>query len=53
MHVASIETETGENPLSASGPFAEFQRGLRARCDEQPVAVDLEEIGSYRMLGAG
>ena len=48
VHFASIETESGENPLSNSPAFQAFQTGIRDRCEEPPVATDLEEVGSYQ-----
>jgi len=51
VHVASIETADGENPLRKTAAFKAFQSDLRERCDEPPVAVDLTEIGSYRFFG--
>jgi hypothetical protein len=50
VHIASIETENGENPLSQSSAFKSFQENIKDRCDEPPVAVDLHTIGSYRFL---
>ena len=52
VHIASIESEDGRNPLADTAAFKTFQAGIRDRCEEGPVAVTLEEIGSYRMLGA-
>ncbi len=51
VHIASIETDDGNNPLSQSEAFQAFQAEIRDRCEEPPVAVDLNEIGSYRLLG--
>jgi len=51
VHLASIETTDGENPVPKTAAFKAFQSGLRERCDEPPVAVDLKEIGSYRFFG--
>ena len=51
VHIASIETENGENPLLQSSAFKTFQAGIRDRCEEPPVAVELGEIGSYRFFG--
>jgi hypothetical protein len=51
VHIASIETEDGSNPLDGSQSFRAFQEGIRDRCEEPPVAVELQEIGSYRVLG--
>ena len=50
VHIASIETENGENPLSQSSAFKSFQENIKARCEEPPVVVDLHTIGSYRFL---
>jgi hypothetical protein len=51
VHLASTETGDGHNPLSEVEAFARFQEGIRDRCDEAPVATELREIGSYRLLG--
>ena len=51
VHIASIETDDGNNPLSQSTAFRVFQEEIRDRCEEQPVAVDLNEIGSYGFFG--
>jgi hypothetical protein len=48
VHVAVLEG--GENPLSTSAAFAEFQSGIRERCVEGPVAADASVVGSYRFL---
>jgi len=50
IHVASIETENGENPLSLTEAFKAFQSDLRDRCEELPVATKLEDVGSYRFF---
>jgi hypothetical protein len=52
VHVVSIETADGENPLSQIEAFARFTENVRDRCDEPPVVNGLEEIGSYRLFGA-
>jgi hypothetical protein len=50
IHVA----EHGDpNPLATTAAFQRFTEGVRKRCDEPPVVTELEEIGSYRLLGAG
>ena len=51
VHIASIETEDGSNPLAESEAFKSFQAQIRDRCEEPPAAVDLFEIGSYRLFG--
>jgi hypothetical protein len=50
VHIASIETEGGDNPLAASPAFKAFQAEIKDRCEEPPVAVDLHEIGSYKFF---
>jgi hypothetical protein len=50
VHIASIETDDGSNPLSETLAFRTFQKGIKDRCDEPPVAVELEEVGSYRVF---
>jgi hypothetical protein len=51
IHVASIETANGENPLTKTVAFKAFQAKLRERCEELPIAVVLTEVGSYRFFG--
>jgi hypothetical protein len=51
-HLVSIETDSGENPLARLPAFQAFQAGIRDRCEEQPVATVLEEVGSYKVFGA-
>lgn len=50
IHVASIETDDGSNPLREIAAFADFTRDIGARCDEPPVAVDAHLVGSYGFL---
>ena len=45
IHLA--EYEDTRDPLTELKAFAEFREGIRARCDEQPAASELQEIGSY------
>ena len=47
VHIASIETDDENNPLSRSAAFQTFQAEIRDRCEEPPVAVDIHEIGNY------
>jgi hypothetical protein len=51
VHVASVETADGSNPLSASAAFAEFQRELPDRCVEQPAPSAATLVGSYGFFG--
>ena len=50
-HVALVDTDDGENPLSEVKAFAGFQKGIGERCDEPPVATPMREVGSYRLFG--
>jgi hypothetical protein len=50
VHVASIETDDGSNPLAETSAFAEFQREIEDRCSEQPAAQDATLVGSYRFF---
>jgi hypothetical protein len=51
VHLASIETADGQNPLSQSNAFKAFQERIKERCEEPPVAVEINEVGSYRLFG--
>ena len=47
VHIASIETEDGRNPLTETSAFQAFVQDIGDRCDLPPVSVGLREIGSY------
>ena len=47
VHVASIDTEDGSNPLGSISAFADFTRDIAARCVEPPAAQAAEVVGSY------
>jgi len=47
VHIASVETNDGSNPLAATQAFKKFQETLKGRVEEPPVAVELHEVGSY------
>jgi hypothetical protein len=51
VHLASVETEDGRNPLSGVKAFNEFTANARDRCDEPPVTTELREIGSFNLFG--
>lgn len=51
VHLASIETDDGHNPLSDVVAFREFSRSIGDRCDEPPATAELGEIGSFRFFG--
>jgi hypothetical protein len=48
VHVAR---HAADNPLPKIAAFQRFQEGIRDRCEEAPVATQLEEIGSYPAFG--
>jgi len=50
VHIASIETADGVNPLVALPSFKEFSARIKDRCDEPPVTAELHEVGAYRLL---
>jgi len=50
IHIASVETADGANPLTALAAFQAFTAQIKDRCEEPPVTVELHEVGSYRML---
>jgi len=51
MHVVSVETEDGSNPLREIGAFKDFTAAIQDRCEEQAVTVQLQEVGSYGFFG--
>ena len=51
VHVASIETTDGSNPLGNLAAFGAFQEEIEERCEVQPEVTDLEEIESYGFFG--
>jgi hypothetical protein len=48
VHVASVDTDDGTNPLASTAAFAEFQRQIADRVAEGPVASKATVVGSYR-----
>jgi hypothetical protein len=47
VHIASIETEDGRNPLTEAAAFQAFVQDIGDRCDEPPASAGLREVGSY------
>lgn len=47
VHIASIETADGSNPLAASPAFQAFQSTLKSRVEVPPQATWLTKVGSY------
>ena len=50
VHIASVETSDGSNPLVALAAFKEFTAQIKDRCEEPPVTAELTEVGSYRLF---
>jgi hypothetical protein len=48
VHVASVETDDGVNPLTATSAFPDFLRDIGDRLDEGPSASDATVVGSYQ-----
>lgn len=51
VHIASIETADGSNPLTALDAFKAFTAQIRDRCEEPPVSSEMSEIGNYQLFG--
>jgi hypothetical protein len=49
VHLA--ETEAGQTPLSELTAFRAFQKEIADRCDEPPVVMKLDRVGSFRLFG--
>lgn len=52
MHLAVVDTADGSNPLPALAAFQAFTAEIRDRCEEPPVGVELQRVGSYAWVGA-
>ena len=50
IHIASIETEDGSNPLSALDEFRAFTEDIASRCEEPPLALNAKIIGNYQLF---
>lgn len=51
VHVASVSTANGENPLTRVPAFQAFVADIQSRCDEAPAAVELAPVGDYGLIG--
>jgi hypothetical protein len=47
VHVASIATPDGTNPLAANAAFGTFQQEIADRCEEGPLVMTAAVVGSY------
>ncbi|HZV64161.1 MAG TPA: hypothetical protein VFG03_04525 [Telluria sp.] len=50
VHIVSQEGG-GEDSLLGLPAFRAFIAGIRDRCEERPLSVELSEIGSYGIFG--
>ena len=50
VHLASIETEDGSNPLASFDAFKAFTQDMASRCEGPPEASEVETIGNYRVF---
>ena len=51
MHIVEVEAADGSNPLRELSAFKAFTAEIQDRCDEQPMSVELQEVGSYNAFG--
>jgi len=47
VHIVSHDEPGGNNALTSLPEFKAFSSGVKDRCEELPVRVELTEIGSY------
>jgi hypothetical protein len=50
VHMASVETADGSNPLESVDEFRAFSKDVADRCDEPPTVQVATLIGSYRLF---
>ncbi|HSO33795.1 MAG TPA: hypothetical protein VLT33_14785 [Labilithrix sp.] len=48
VHVATVSTADGENPLTALPAFKAFAAGIADRCEERAVNSPATALGAYR-----
>jgi hypothetical protein len=51
VHLAVNEADEGPSPLTTVPAFRRFQEGIRERCAEPPVAVELRQVGAFGLFG--
>ena len=51
IHIVSHEEADGSNALTSLPAFKAFSAGIKDRCKQPPVRVELTEIGSYGFFG--
>jgi len=50
IHIATIDTADGSNPLFAVDAFKQFSATIKDRCVEPAVSSPAEVVGEYRLL---
>ena len=50
VHVVSVETGDGKNPIPELEAFKKFAEGVRTRWEEPAVTRQMSEVGSYRFF---
>ena len=49
VHIVSLETD-GPNPLMSLESFPLFTKEIKDRCEEPPLTMEMEEVGSYNLF---
>lgn len=50
IHVATIDSADGKNPLLALTAFKQFSEAIKDRCSEPPFSMQAELVGEYRLF---
>jgi hypothetical protein len=50
VHIASFPSQEKQAVLTELAAFKAFQKDLKDRCEEQPDAQPLNEVGTYRFV---
>jgi hypothetical protein len=51
VHMAVVEPGLEPHPLLGLPAFQRFTADIGSRCEEPPVSLELEQVGSFRFLG--
>ena len=50
IHLASVETSDGANPLTGLAAFQAFVAGVKDRCEVPPSVQELNPVGAYHLF---
>ena len=50
VHFATVEDDTGDNPIPQLEAFKAFTKDIAARCLEQPQSASASVVGNYGMI---